>query len=480
MESGAAQLVMKLLRGEFVAAGLPPVPPSSYSWLFPPKLDFSEINRSAENGDFPSIQGLAPAIIFSLLFGVVRKLLHHTFLEVSRKCGPRLPHHISSLNPPSLTFDVPSTRHQPLATYAMKLEPLAPADEKNEEIESGLCLPSADTDTETSSAKKRTTRYTITQIVHNYKKIDKAALNCQVKAFSGKKYTEGEINEYIYRRRRLVQRQRKIIKFVEALWRFLFYAAFCIMGVSTLFFPAPVSWMPWLGDTKQFWNEWPMQKMGVGMMLYYQVELGSYLHQLMWTEVSRSDAKEMIVHHLTTILLIGLSYVTNYTRVGVTIMLLHDMADVFLESAKVFNYSSKAKGHEWAKTVCDILFATFAITFFVTRLIVYPFFVIRSVLVEAPVFFSVNWLGFWLFSSLLIVLQGLHIFWFYLIARMLYKLFTSGIEKDERSDDDDDDDEGEAGGGGASGEDETSRRPRTFSSGKISGVSSPARKTKQS
>lgn len=475
MESGAAQLVMKLLRGEFVAAGLPPVPPSTYSWLFPPKLDFSEINKRAENGDFPSIQGLAPAIMFSLLFGVMRKLLHHTFFEVSRmvrNVGPSphasMNHHS---NPPSLPHSL-NHSYQPLATYAMKLEPLAPTDEKNEEIESGLCLPSTDT------------RYTMSQIVHNYKKIDKAALNRQVKAFSGKKYTEGEVNEYIYRRRRLVQRQRKIIKFVEALWRFLFYAAFCIMGVSTLFFPEPVSWMPWLGDTKQFWNGWPMQKMGVGMMLYYQVELGSYLHQLMWTEVSRSDAKEMIVHHLTTILLIGLSYVTNYTRVGVTIMLLHDMADVFLESAKVFNYSSKAKGHEWAKTVCDVLFATFALTFFVTRLIVYPFFVIRSVLVEAPVFFSVNWLGFWLFSSLLVVLQGLHVFWFYLIARMLYKLFTSGIEKDERSDDDDDDEEeeGESRGEGASRgkQDETSRRGRTFSSGKISGVSSPARKTKQS
>jgi uncharacterized membrane protein len=167
--------------------------------------------------------------------------------------------------------------------------------------------------------------------------------------------------------------------------------------------------------------------------------------------------------------------VTNYTRVGVTIMLLHDFADVFLESAKVFNYSSKAKGHEWAKIVCDVLFGIFAITFFVTRLVLYPVFVIRSVLFEAPGFFGIDWLGYWLFASLLLVLQGLHIFWFYLIARMLVRLFTTGIEKDERSDDEDEEDP-------SSSEDIVGERPRSRSkeltSTKISGLTSPSRKKK--
>jgi ceramide synthetase len=353
----------------------------------------------------------------------------------------------------------------------MKLSPLK--DKKDAVIESGMQSP-----------------YRMSQIIYKHNSIDKSKLSEQVVAFcrqSGRK--KEEVDSYIWDRRRLVQQKRKIIKYVEALWRFFFYAAFCIMGVYTLFLPEPVSWMPWMGDTKQFWDGWPLKHViSDGIRLYYQVELGSYLHQLMWTEVSRSDAMEMIVHHLTTILLIGLSYVTNYTRVGVTIMLLHDMADVFLESAKVFNYSSKPRGHEWAKVVCDGLFATFAFTFFVTRLIVYPAYVIRSVLFEAPTFFGVNWLGFWLFASLLVVLQGLHIFWFYLIARMLYRLFTTGIEKDERSDDEDDmeydNQQGSGGGGGGvGGGDETSRtRTRSYelSSGKISGVTSPGRKNKQS
>jgi len=386
-----------LFRGQF---GLP-IPPSSYKWIFPSKgFDLAKIDASALAGNFPSLQGLAPAILFALLFGAVRLLLHHTCFE-------------------------------PLAVAAMKLGPIV-----NE------------------------------------------ANNDNTRAIKGGGSSGSSSNRL---------RQRKLVKFVESLWRFIFYLAFCVIGIQTLFLPKPASWIL---DTTQFWDGWPHEHgLSDAIRFYYQVELGSYLHQLMWTEVNRSDAKEMVLHHLTTILLIGLSYVTNYTRVGVTIMLLHDFADVFLESAKVFNYSSKAKGHEWAKVVCDVLFGIFALTFFVTRLILYPIFVIRSVLFEAPGFFGIDWLGYWLFASLLLVLQGLHIFWFYLIARMLVRLFTTGIEKDERSDDEDEDEDarpangnGGAGTGSGAGGEGSGERPRSrskeLSSAKISGLSSPSRKKK--
>ena len=54
-------------------------------------------------------------------------------------------------------------------------------------------------------------------------------------------------------------------------------------------------------------------------MQYYHIELGCYLHQLLWTEVSRSDALEMILHHLITICLLIFSYLTNFTRIGLSI-----------------------------------------------------------------------------------------------------------------------------------------------------------------
>jgi len=47
------------------------------------------------------------------------------------------------------------------------------------------------------------------------------------------------------------------------------------------------------------------------------------------------------------------------------------------------------------------------------------------------------WPGYWFFAILLCSLQVLHVFWFYLIARMAYRIMLVGeVEKDVRSDDD--------------------------------------------
>ena len=250
--------------------------------------------------------------------------------------------------------------------------------------------------------------------------------------------TEDAVNAYIWNLRRNRSSNQKVQKFVEALWRFLFYLAFCIIGYRTLFTPTTVSWVT---DSAEFWNDWPMHDLTESIAFYYQVELGAYFHQLLWTEVARSDALEMIIHHFVTIFLVTLSYLTNFTRIGTAILLLHDSADVFLESAKVFNYISKTPGGSWSKPICDGLFAAFAVTFFITRLNFYPRHILYSVFLTARFRFGLSF-AFFMFAGLLTILQILHIFWFYLIVRMLYFMFISGgVDKDIRSDDEDIDDD---------------------------------------
>ena len=39
----------------------------------------------------------------------------------------------------------------------------------------------------------------------------------------------------------------------------------------------------------------------------------------------------MLLHHNITMLIISISYMVGYVRIGVVIMLLHDISDVFLE-----------------------------------------------------------------------------------------------------------------------------------------------------
>jgi hypothetical protein len=373
--------------------------PSQYKWMFPGEsykgfeAGFGNIDECARNGLFPSLQGLLPGLVWAILFGVARLVLYR------------------------LVF-------VPLAYYSMNLKDATFS--KIDDIDRAFA---------TNMAAK-----TLIAPVHQ-----EVVDFCSKNSSSG--YTILSVKKYLSNRRRSIRQQNKITKFAEALWRFIFYFSFCIIGYQTLFVPDTSEW---LLDTKKFWIGWPNQRFTDAIKFYYHIELGCYIHQLMWTEVARSDAVEMMVHHLTTILLIALSYLTGFMRVGVSIMLLHDTADIWLESAKVFNYSGKVKAHALSRTICDVFFGMFAIMFFVTRLVLYPRFILYSVLVEAREVFGQVWVGFWVFAGLLTVLQCLHVFWFYLIGKMIVKLvIDKKVEKDVReSDDEDSDDEDDAPRGG--------------------------------
>lgn len=140
----------------------------------------------------------------------------------------------------------------------------------------------------------------------------------------------------------------------------------------------------------------------------------------------------------------GISYLTNYTRVGASILLLHDTADVFLEAAKVFHYISQGAKGETVRFInrlgADVFFVTFAIVFFVTRLVLYPRYILYSVFFESVDVFGSDWAGYKIFCVLLSILQALHIFWFYLIAKMIVGLIAAKqLEGDVRSEDEEDD-----------------------------------------
>eukprot|EP00063_Salmo_salar_P008157 XP_013982992.1 PREDICTED: ceramide synthase 2-like [Salmo salar] len=168
---------------------------------------------------------------------------------------------------------------------------------------------------------------------------------------------------------------------------------------------------------------------------YYILEMsfyGSLLFRVTF-DVKRKDFKEQIIHHLATLTLLSFSWCVNYIRIGTLVMLIHDASDVLLESAKLFNYA------KW-ETTCNSLFVVFAIVFMVTRLIIFPFWLIHCTWVyptlQYPPFF-----GYYFFNVMLVVLLFLHIFWAYLILRMVNKFLFGKMTRDERSDDEEDGEE---------------------------------------
>lgn len=238
-----------------------------------------------------------------------------------------------------------------------------------------------------------------------------------------------------FRQRRNQDRPSKLKKFQEASWRFAFYLLAFFAGLAVLIDK------PWFHDIKQVWENFPKMPLLPSQYWYYMIELGFYLSLIfsVATDVKRKDFKEQIVHHVATIILISFSWLVNYIRAGTLIMLVHDASDYLMESAKMFNYAG------WKKT-CNFIFTMFAVVFIVTRLIIFPFWIIHATGVYPLTLYS-TFFGFYFFNGLLVVLLILHIFWAGLILRMVIKFLPGNdIVEDERSDreetESDDEDDG--------------------------------------
>ncbi|KAI1882844.1 hypothetical protein AGOR_G00239090 [Albula goreensis] len=192
---------------------------------------------------------------------------------------------------------------------------------------------------------------------------------------------------------------------------------------------------PWFWDQRECWNHYPKQPISQAHYWYYLLELGFYWSLLLCVsvDIKRKDFKEQIIHHVATISLLGFSYCANYVRIGTLVMLVHDSSDFLLESAKMFNYAG------WR--ICDALFVVFATAFLVTRLMMFPTKIIYTTLILSMEVFE-PFFGYYFFNALLLVLQALHIFWAWLILRMVFKfIFQGTVEKDERSDEDSEEEE---------------------------------------
>ncbi|XP_039529069.1 ceramide synthase 2 [Pimephales promelas] len=232
-----------------------------------------------------------------------------------------------------------------------------------------------------------------------------------------------------FRRRRNQDRPSVLKKFREASWRLVFYVGTFTGGVIALYDK------PWFYNLREVWIGYPKQSMLESQYWYYIVEMSFYLSLVLRItfDVKRKDFKEQIIHHWATLTLLAFSWCANYIRVGTLVMLIHDSSDILLESAKIFNYA------KWEKT-CNSIFVVFAAIFIITRLIIFPFWIIHCTWVY-PLDYYPPFFGYYFFNFMLVVLLMLHIFWAYLILRMVKMFLFGSLTKDERSDNEEDEEE---------------------------------------
>ena len=236
----------------------------------------------------------------------------------------------------------------------------------------------------------------------------------------------------------------KCVKFSQAMMEFWLYGSFTVIGLYV------VPRQPWIWPSKHWWigfSSGAHAAMRDDLRCYYLLYGARYVQSCVSVllEPRRKDFLEMQLHHIVTVAVVCISYLYGWNRIGCVVMILLDPADVPLHLAKMCKYVADARAHKQkalAKTMtfcADRAFELFAVAFFVTRILMYPY-VCWSAHVEATRYFPKG-LPEWTCVALLWTLYVLQCYWFFLIIKVAIRMMMTGAAEDVRSDDEDDDDD---------------------------------------
>lgn len=137
------------------------------------------------------------------------------------------------------------------------------------------------------------------------------------------------------------------------------------------------------------------------------------------------DFWQMFIHHIATFISLSIAWVINLLRIASLTLFVHEFVDIFLDLAKVLKYLGYQK-------LCDVVFIIFTVLWMVTRLGVYPFWIIRSAIWDFKEIAPVN-ATYYFLNGLLIFIFVLDIFWTYFILKVVYMFLKVGHAEDTRS-----------------------------------------------
>ncbi|KAG9394667.1 transcription factor [Carpediemonas membranifera] len=234
--------------------------------------------------------------------------------------------------------------------------------------------------------------------------------------------------------------RKKYGKFSESFAFFIIYSTYVIINTTILFqdgslFDHERQWTN-LFDLETFLrSEERIRIVELCQFSYYAV---SMVRMFLSERRKHRDFPVMLIHHVVTLGLILFSYPDPfYHRTAITIMLVHDVSDVFLEGSKMLVYCGQG--------LSDCTFKVFAVVFPLSRLVLYPYFCVFNYILHSPSVAAEfkghpalhpgdeNYRrpGCTLFLCTLLVL---HLYWFALIVKMSIPSFmVKHTEGDIRS-----------------------------------------------
>lgn len=220
------------------------------------------------------------------------------------------------------------------------------------------------------------------------------------------------------------KRSLMIRKFVESFWKCCYYSFVVVYALLVLarerFMKMPFEVYPNPMENKVYF--------------FYMVQIAFYVWMtlcLAW-DIKRKDTYQMGIHHLATLVLLITSYNYACSHIGCLVMLVHDLADPFLELAKMANYAKK-------EALSTLFFVCFFLAFFLLRLVFFPLFALKHSYVNAAVHLPMLPPGvYWGSNVFLWLLLVLNVMWAVMIGKVMVKKLCGENIRDSRSDDESD------------------------------------------
>lgn len=209
-------------------------------------------------------------------------------------------------------------------------------------------------------------------------------------------------------------------KFNVAFWKAVNYSFLLFIGYRVL------GNEHWIFDYGRF--AVPLSHVPISVCFYYHLAMGSYIYATacLFIDPRMKDFHVMLGHHVVTLALLSGSYYYNgCVRIGMIVMVLHDVCDPFMELAKLCLYSNLA-------LPANIFFLTFAGLFVVSRCVIYPKFVVFPLW---SLEYAYKIPGAYCFLSMLYTILFMDIYWTFLIFRMIFEQILKGsLKADVRED----------------------------------------------
>ncbi|KAL4166112.1 hypothetical protein KRP22_013377 [Phytophthora ramorum] len=219
----------------------------------------------------------------------------------------------------------------------------------------------------------------------------------------------------------------RVHRFTTVLFKFLYFTAITIVGFKVMqhepWFPPSLGGEGEVVKTFDTLSDAPSS----ALKYYFMVQLGYHLHSLLFMlffSPIRNDFIEMLLHHVATIILIGGSYLANYTAFGALVVFTHDIGDVT-------GYGIKSIVDTGNTPLVAFMYVVLLVSWAYTRLFVFPCHLIYSSMVKLPQKHP-DIVGAFVhpMNAMLCMLMVLHVYWYFLFLVMGYALVNKGVAED--------------------------------------------------